>query len=295
MPVHCKQFMKAIIQILVIIFSFIQIGFSQSQTYLLKKSYKKNSIEMLTQFFENWANEIPSNEASVVNDTIQEAYRVFKGFYRPTQISLLGGSEWEDSIYLNAKYFVVQTEIGKIQFADKVYFTQAEKDSIIISRISNIHKNDTTMRELWIQNYRKGKLDIADELFESDSIVISSNNIIDICSSPVFRPPISYNDKKAVYLTSEYSKIINKFLGNTHYREFSMKKKEFLDNIIITFYGNWRGWQIYTYPYVYSITFDRNMQYARVDYIIVYGGGNAILEKQGDKWIIVYGERTWIE
>ncbi len=264
---------------------------------------------MLTQFFENWESKIPSNETSVTNDTIQEAYRVFKGFYKPTQLLLLGGSEWGDSIYAKAKYLVIQAELGKIQFADKVYFTQAEKDSIIISRIANIYAKDTSRLELWIRNYKEGNLAIAVEIFESDSSVISSNKFIDICSIPIFRPTIDQIDKKAIYLTPEYSKIINSFLGNTHSRlgkggimnparskGSSKKKMDFLDNMIVIFYGHWGGyWQLHSYPYAYSITFDRNMKYARVDYRMVYEGGKAILEKHGDQWIIVHGERTWIE
>jgi hypothetical protein len=300
--------MKTLLYIIIFTFGFIEVGFCQSQANLLKKAYKKKSIKKLNRFFENWANETPDNVALVENDTILEAYKVFEGFYKPTQPSLIGGSEWGDSIYSNVKYYIVQSELINIGFATKVYFTQVEKDSIIFSKIYDIHRTDTTMREIWIHNYREGKLSIATELFESDSIVKRAKIFIDFFSVPNFFPKIDNNDK-AVYLTSRYSKILNNFLGKTHSelgddgimnpaqaKGSSKKKKDFLDGFVKIFYGHWGGyWQLITYPYVFSITFDKDMKYAKVEFRMIYEGGEAILEKQGNKWVIIHGERSWIE
>ena len=49
----------------------------EGQKELLDRAYWEKSVEKLQQFFENWADEIPQNEAEVTNDTIAEAYRVF--------------------------------------------------------------------------------------------------------------------------------------------------------------------------------------------------------------------------
>ena len=61
----------------------------------------------------------------------------------------------------------------------------------------------------------------------------------------------------------------------------SEKRKMFLENYIKIFHGHWGGyWQLHSYPEAESITFDKNMEYARVDFRLVYEGGFAILKNE---------------
>ncbi|MEA4850044.1 MAG: hypothetical protein VB126_01125 [Paludibacter sp.] len=288
----------------------MQIAVGQTQYDLIEKAYKKKSIQMLSQFFDNWSIEISPNNSVIKNDTIKEVYNVFKEFYKPTQLSLLGGSEWGNSIYLRAKYFVVQSKLKKIYFADKVYFTDKELDSLSIVKIKEHYKNDSITQIKMIQLDNNGHLDsYLISAYGPTSKYYPEYNPLLKDSINEFYPQIDYFDKKAVYLTTEYQKLLEKFLGDSHSKlgsngimnparskGESKKRKTFIDNLITTFYGHWGGyWQLNTYPYINSITFDKEMKYAKVEFRMVYEGGEALLKKEGEKWIIINSHITWIE
>lgn len=301
--------MKTKILTLLFGFGLIINGYAQSQSDLLEKAYKKKSVEMLTRFFDNWADEIKPNENAIVNDTILEAYRVFKEFYHPTKLSLLGGSEWGDSIYKNSRYFITQAQLKKIFFVDKIY-SEDEADSVAIAKIKEIHKNDSLLQSRLIERRQNGHLSyLTLESYGPASEYFKEKTPSLVDSIIEFYPHIDNNHQKVVYLTKDYLQLLNNFLGNSHSelgkgsimnpaysKGESKKRKDFLDKLVTIFYGHWGGyWQLYTYPVAYSITFDRSMKYAKVDYQIVYEGGEAVLEKKDNHWKIIRGKRTWIE
>jgi len=299
---------KRILHGLILLSVTIQIAVGQTQYDLIENAYKKKSIQMLSQFFDNWSNEISPNNSDIKNDTIKEVYNVFKGFYYPTQLSILGGSEWRDSLYLRAKYFVVQSKMKKIYFVDKVYFTDKEKDSITVSFYTNLFKNDTVRLKNELKRDANGNL--MPYVYENWNIEFyNTRELKAVDSIEEFYPKIDYKDIKAVYLTPKYQNLMDIFLGNSYSKlgkggimnparskGASEKRKAFIDILITTFYGHWGGyWQLNTYPYVYSITFDKYMKYAKVDFRMVYEGGEALLKKEGEKWVIINSKRTWIE
>ena len=62
------------------------------------------------------------------------------------------------------------------------------------------------------------------------------------------------------------------------------------------FHGHWGGyWQFLSYPQVYSITFDNDMKFARVDFRLVYQGGEAFLKNEEGVWTLMSSKLTWIE
>jgi hypothetical protein len=61
--------MKTTLFILTLSFGLIINGFCQSQPALLKKAYKKKSVDLLAQFFDNWSKEIESNQSSCKTGT----------------------------------------------------------------------------------------------------------------------------------------------------------------------------------------------------------------------------------
>lgn len=293
---------------LIFISMTMQIAVGQTQYDLIENAYKKKSIQMLTQFFDNWSNEISPNNSEIKNDTIKEAYNVFKGFYHPTQLSTLGGSEWGNSLYMNSKYFLVQTKLNHILFVDKLFYTDKEKDSITVSFYTNLFKNDTVRLKNELKRDANGNL--MPYVYENWDIGFNDMKILKAVDSiEKFYPTIDYKDIKAVYLIPKYQDLMDNFLGNSYNKlgkggimnparskGASKKRKAFIDNLITTFYGHWGGyWQLNTYPYINSITFDKYMKYAKVDFRLVYEGGEALLKKEGEKWILINSKRTWIE
>lgn len=283
---------------------------SQSNAHLLKKAYKRRSTESLKQFFLNWNKEIQpitELEFSKLNDTIKQAYSVFTGFYKPQSIDSLGGSEWGNDIYKNVDFLIVQNFI-KIYFTDKIYYSEQEVDDYVVDYINQNIKADSTRQKLLKR--KDGKLSefVLENFGPNRSIFFDRKDSL-TDSIVNFRPQINCNGKLPLYLNSNYSDILNAFLGKKHLpigaggimnparsTGQSEKRKEFLENYIKIWHGHWGGyWQLYSYPNAYSITFDKEMKYARVDYRMVYEGGEALLKNYKGNWVLISAKRTWIE
>lgn len=286
------------------------VGQSQTASQLLKKAYKKQSTELLKQFFQNWNQEvqpISEIELSKLNDTIQQAYSIFTGFYKPQSIDSLGGSEWGNYIYRDVDYLIVQNFI-EIYFTDKIYYSEKEIDDYIVENINKNIKEDSTRQKMLKRIDGKLHIYVLENFGPNQSIFYTNTDIL-TDSIMNFRPTIECNGKHPLYLNSYYNDILNAFLGNKHFslgiggimnparsKGQSEMRKKFLENNIKIWYGHWGGyWQFYSYPKAFSITFDKEMKYARVCYRMVYEGGEAILKKDNEKWKLISAKRTWIE
>ncbi|MBK7440347.1 MAG: hypothetical protein IPI65_02110 [Bacteroidetes bacterium] len=289
---------------------FINVGNTQNVGKLLEKAYKKESPEMLHQFFLNWNKEIQpisEKELLTLNDTIRNTYNVFTAFYKPQSIDSLGGSEWGNSIYDNVEFLVVQNSI-KIYFDEKLFWSEQETDKYIVDFIkSNVI--DTALQNLLLKR-TEGKLseNVIDRYGPKRKIYFE-RNVPPVDSIVNFRPIINCNGKRPVYLTTKYSDILINFLGNKHEHlgnggimtpalatKSSANRKTFLENQIKIWYGHWGGyWQLHSYPTAYAITFDHEMQYAIIDFRMIYEGGEALLKNVNGSWVLVSSELTWIE
>ena len=298
---------------LLIVFFLFTITFAYSQTELnvLKKAYKNQSTEELKNFFDAWSREIsPITDVELLtyNDTIQQAYKAFIAFYKPHRLDSLGGSEWGNDIYKNVDFLIVQNKL-KIYFTDKIYYTEQEKEEFVINEINRIFSDSASKRLTWLERDENGKLSSrAFEYFGIDNrVILKEEKLTDSIMN--FRPSVNCNGKLPLFLTKKYDKILNDFLENEHWKlgtgglmnparskGKSAKRKDFLENYIKIFYGHWGGyWQLYSYPQTYSITFDKDMKYAKINFRIVYEGGYAILKREGEKWTLISSELIWIE
>ena len=300
--------MKALFFILLsLVFTYSN---AQNAGKLLEKAYKKKSLEMSHQFFLNWNQEvqpISEKELSTLNDTIRNTYNVFTAFYKPQSVDSLGGSEWGSAIYNDVDFLVVQNFI-KIYFTEKLFWSEQEIDEYIVDFVkSNII--DTSLQNLLLKR-TGGKLSesVIDRYGPKRKIYFERNEP-PIDSIINFRPIINCGGKQPVYLTSKYNNILINFLGNNHAplgkggimtpalaTDASAKRKTFLENRIKIWYGHWGGyWQLHSYPFAYAITFDYDMQYAQVDFRMIYEGGEALLQNVNGNWVLISAKRTWIE
>lgn len=122
-----------------------------------------------------------------------------------------------------------------------------------------------------------------------------------------FRPRMLQAPATPLYLNSKYKEILKDFLGDEHVgfadpgpsfsaraKGSSADKQKFLDNLIKVNYGHWGGyWEFLTPPSVSAITFDSKVEYAKVDYRLVYEGGFAYLKFENGKWKLISAKRTW--
>lgn len=290
-----EQMTRTLLSILLIVLCFSVEG-QNSNAKLLKKAYKKQSQEMLVQFFQNWDHEISpitANEFDHFNDTLKNAYWVFQEFYTPDDLKRIGGSEFGE-IYKNVNYMIAQNDLLVYQ-TDQIYFSQEEIDSLVLSNLYRIHKiseSDTAAMNLWKRRYSKNPESMKHWFYETDgkrkdSVLFRVEN---------FRP-ITSSTTNVVYLTTDYSNTLLNFLGEIEYQNYteSDKREAFLENQILISQGLFNSWHLITYPYVRKITFDKNFEYAEIQFRILHEGGDAILKKTDGVWNLLSSKRTWIE
>ncbi|MBO4489639.1 MAG: hypothetical protein J5741_08320 [Bacteroidales bacterium] len=285
---------------------------SESQAKLLKEAYQSRSTELLYKFFDNWSEEVKSNEKKAKNPYVKEAHKVFTAFYQPMQTIRRGT---RCSIYDDKPYFIVQGSLGKICTADFILYKPEEIDSFMIARILPFYADDTNYQKKWLANLQPGYWSYLTFNYAGRNghggYSLSEFNIpvSEVVSDIRFRPPVSFIDKKVVYLTDGYKKLLDSFLGDDHVElgdenimqpatasDISKQKKEFLDSAARIFYGHWGGyWQYETYPEASQIIFNPEMNRAVVLFRFVYEGGQAVLEKQDGEWKVVDVRFTWIE
>ena len=291
--------------ILFILMFFSFSVYAQNEGKLIEKAYKQQSKKKLKNFFDAWRHEITpiiDTELSTYNDTIQQAYKAFTAFYKPHRLDSLDNSGWYNDIYKDAKYLIVRNNF-KIYFADKVYYTEQDKKEWLINRYNELLKDNDSIRQQMI--------DKTDRWFEtffdlSDNPLKNHKQVDSIAN---FRPQINCGDKIPVYLTPKYDTLLNAFLGSEHL-EFGTgeimnvarakgeneKRQNFLENFVKTYHGHWGGyWYLYSFPEAYSVTFDKDMEYAIIDFRVVYEGGEAILKREGKTWTLISSKMTWIE
>lgn len=304
-----EKLMKLLITILLAIASTI--AFGQNEIKTLRKAYKKKDNTQLYQFFKNWENEvqpISETEWEKLNAIQKETYHVFKAFYQPDRIDLLGGSEWGNDIYKEAKFLIVQDFI-EIFSSEKVYYTENEKEDLVADFI-NLNIDEDSTRQKLLKRDEDGKLskEVMDLFGTTEFLTLEfDHRLVDSISD--FRPPINSENKQPLYLTRKYSDILYAFLGNrtiplrkdgmmkpARSKGKSEKRKQFLETYIKIWQGHWgKYWQLHSYPMAIAITFDQKMDFAKVDFRMIYEGGEAILKKEDGNWILVTAYRTWIE
>ncbi|MBQ7212009.1 MAG: hypothetical protein IJS19_05025 [Muribaculaceae bacterium] len=292
-------------------------GEDQPQAALLKKAYEKHSTWLLGQFFDNWSNDVSSNENEAKSKWVAEAHKVFIAFYQPLQLEKIGcgnggRDQWGEDLYKNVPYFIVQDTLYDIYMTD-TSLDPNELEVYYINRINQMYPDDNA-RKKQLDYLRKEKensgmfpvFDMDEFILFPSWKIISTTKVDSIIS---FRPPVHFPDKRIVYLTPEYKRILDSFLGDKHVdlgkesimqvansKGESKKRMEFINSAAKIFYGHWGGyWQYETYPKATSIVFDSQMQHAVVFFRFVYEGGEVFLEKQSDEWTIISGRLTWIE
>jgi hypothetical protein len=281
---------------------------NRQQAKLLQKAYEENSTEILFEFFDNWANEVQSNEKKAKDPYIAEAHKVFAAFYQPMHMVKRGARQ---TMYDDKPYYIVQSSLWKICKTDVILYKQEEIDSFMIARILPVYADDTAYQRQWLENLPPEGW--SGYWFNYYNDWRSWNTIsmpkVTVDSAVEFRPPVHFEGKKVVYLTKKHKKLLDAFLEDRHVdlgennimqpaysKGDSRAKQQFIDNAAHIYYGHWGGyWQYETYPEAEQIIFNPEMNRAVVLFRFVYEGGQVILEKQNGEWTVVDTRFIWIE
>ncbi|PWU03537.1 MAG: hypothetical protein C5B52_03200 [Bacteroidetes bacterium] len=251
------------------LFYFATNTFGQKNDTTLYHSYKSASISGLQVFFENWASET----APITKETLEKLNDTTKNIYQIFQA-------FYNPIDIRR---TGGSEWGNDIYKNVKYFIIQNK--INFSVVESLSIDTNHLRDI--------------ELPKNENYILLQN----------FRPQLSFPNIKCVTLTDHYDSVLNRFLGNSHYKlgagnlmspakskGESEKRMQFLSSCIKIWYGHWGGyWQLHSYPYAIRIILDKGFQNAIVDYRMVYEGGYAYLKKVNNDWKLIKGERTWIE
>ena len=290
---------RRIVTLILLLVLCIEIqGQTSTQADLLNKAYSKHSKSLLYSFFDNWSDEISSNENESPNKW-------------PLQPEKIGCRGEDVESYKKSAYLIVQDRLDDIYTTDSIPLTQDELEVFYINRVKQLYP-DSSKQKAFERYIRKRKK--AGELRPKFDISRSIDSYLGIPTARVdsnisFRPPVSFSNKKVVYLTTAYKQLLNNFLGNEHVKlgeesimqvayskGESAKRMKFINKAVKIIYGHWGGyWQYETYPKAYNIIFDSKLRHAVVNFRYGYGGGYAILKKQNNQWCIISAELTWIE
>lgn len=76
----------------------------------------------------------------------------------------------------------------------------------------------------------------------------------------------------------------------------SQKRYSFIRPYLPILHGHWGDyWNIETSPIIYGFYLSKNLDQAKILYIVGYQGGETYLVKENGKWIIKESKATWIE
>ena len=280
----------------------------EGQKELLDRAYWEKSVEKLQQFFENWADEIPQNEAEVTNDTVAEAYRVFKAFYQPMQLELLTDSVYgeDTTLFMNKPYYIVQGTLWEVRVADEIPYTRVERDSFLLRRA-----REYKLEHPWVnlEEVLRDTLEYSPR-YEYPSFppfeYVPSRRMD---SAIRFCPNVYFEGKKVVYLTREYRKLLDDFMEKSvnnsrdpnKLRELMTGYESGMRSDFLSWAASVRehhrgmSWDYQTGPWAYGIILDSQLQRAVVLYYYCYGGYQAILLKEQGEWRVAKVNSTWIE
>lgn len=279
----------------------------QQNAELLNAAYQNKSDKELELFLDNWSRAVGSNEKDAPNEYVAEAHKVYAAFYQPLNLAAFNYME----MYQDNPYFIVQGKLGYISITDNIVYTFHDLDSLTVEYYKQHYEKEDLENYLELDDDQKARRFQMPSYFYPNFPTFWTYpvEINKIDSAITFRPPVSFEGRKIVYLTDEYEKLLTSFLKDEHIDlgennimqpAFSIGeskgREKFINRKTHIIYGHWGGyWQYETYPKAYGIVFDEQLQRAVIHYRIVYGGGYAIMEKRDGKWTFVEAHDTWVE
>ena len=279
----------------------------EGQKALLNRAYKSNSDSLLCQFFENWAEELPSNEAAVTNDTIKTAYEVFDAFFYAMLKEELADSK-AASKYQDQPFFAVQGTLMSLRVAQTIPYTPQEIDSFFVEQVHQNEPEDQWEQELARLHNDEWHFPRYDGIGAYPRYLIVPTTLVD--SALDFRPFVCFGDKQVLYLTKGYRDLLGAFVGErtkiSHREEAILeftrnsntpaKRAYFLSGMLpVEEYYSGRYWRFTTGPNLNYIVLDSHLQRAVVSYGLKHNFFQTILEKQDGEWVILTHQCIGIE
>lgn len=267
----------------------------QSLSAELNEAYYRNSYRQTEQYFHKWLKKSKPANMDTVNDTMRHTYKLFDIYFSPKELHKIGGNAAKAILDSYGKYLLISNRIS-LYMKDTVYYTPEYiadlkrkyiERQVIASANSEVDKpaKVTFATHFGYPEYGYMNAEIIDSMVE-------------------FRPKVKIHGKKVLYLTPEYQRALNLFLGadpnNLARGNFKQrlgdndinKRLEYINRYIPVRPGRLVDFHINTYPAPYAITFDKGFMHARVDYVIGEQIGFAVFKRTADGWELLLSSIT---
>lgn len=274
--INCKRICLAVAFAAVFALATAQ---SEQQAALLRKAYDEQSTDLLFEFFNNWSEEVQSNETEAHNPYVAEAHKVYAAFYQPLQPEKIGFG-FEKDTYKDMPFFIVQGSLYEISLTKHIPKKWGDK----------------TFREILPVTTLDSAVEFRPPVhFNGKKIVYLSDGYKKLLDN-FFREKRAefgfYSENQVFDSLQTEENLIDEML--THEFQVQNEMLEFIRKAAMVERGHWVGWQYETYPTARQIIFNSKMTRAVVLFQFIYRGGEAIMEKRHGKWLIVDGHFTWI-
>ncbi|WP_440134563.1 hypothetical protein [Chitinophaga sancti] len=280
-----KQFAIILLSLLLTLTSFCQTPSEQ-----LLMAYKSNSPTAMDSFFNTWKkNTILSHTAlESMNDTVQNIYQVYKKFYDPNATDSINHDKYLGIYQIQSiKYFLLQNWMtyGIVDTLDRELLMKdnlkflARRTGVSIDSVNKKYlENTKRISSYFLLNWPTPK----------KSVTIDH-----------FYPQVSFSVPETLTLTKQYNDLIWAFLLEEYVKA---GKKATIESLVQTerfqflekYFRVWNGiLDLCSPPKITSITFDRHLENALVNYDEVSSGGYGYFKKINGDWILIEAKTTW--
>lgn len=210
----------------------------------LLESYNNSCVSCLKSILDDWSMRYTPN--TNIPDAVRDVYEVFEQVYAPWDLGRMSDSEWGDSIYSNASYYIVQTTINY-----GFHFDEEIEETNTIQDFRPAISNDTIHVLFYTNDYKSA----ISQFLGTDYVPVGYSNSYE---NVVPVKPIS---------AEEY-----------------LARMDFLKNFLMVSDRNWI--EIETHPEIFQISFTPEKDSAQVLFNLIYESGEVILKKENDQWDI---------
>ena len=250
----------------------LRMAFAQGagQADLLERAYSSDSFKLLSQFFDNWHQELVPNEADASNPWLKEAYKVYAAVCQPEILK-----RWHVSLS-ETPFLVVQSQIEKVGylqqsnrfFRDSVIpydlsFTVVDsavafRPNLLLDGVTTVYLTD-------------GYEQLVNDFFTTFHLSPLKTDLPDITDED-----IDEGDLQSFELPAEYKESSNR----GHFL------RKYVSDINPCYFSGWRIRPFFT---IDKIIFSPSRKYAIVEYTC-HGesrGGTILMGKKHGKWVFV--------
>ncbi len=260
----------------------------------LNEAYYRNSYQQADHFFRKWGKLSKPADTDKLNDTLRFAYELFEDYYILLE-QKKSGSNPLNPHHPKSKYLLVEPHLN-IYMKDTVYYSQE-----YISELKRKYEDQLILSANLSSMPVPEKPQYAPH-FGYETYGYMNARLVD--SVTEFRPSVTIKGHQLLYLTPDYLRALNLFLGaegnnlaNGNFKQTLLendinKRLVFLNRYISVSQGRIINFHINSYPAPYAITFEPDFQHARIDYVMGEQIGFAVFQRKDRDWIFILSSIT---